>query len=158
MHHDMRVCTFAQTCVCMCVRTNGVLSFSVAHAEKRLGSSTPFNAKNIAELRAKVLAGRYKPITPGRYSETFISVVHGLLQLNPAKRTDMAKLLALPKMAAMNQGRKGKPTVQENPSGSDLLKTIKVMTCGVPLESDRSFLPLKAAFPVYDTCSHPVAS
>eukprot|EP00884_Botryococcus_braunii_P009448 jgi/Botrbrau1/18504/Bobra.0072s0083.1 len=98
--------------------------------------STPFNAKNIAELRAKVLAGRYKPITPGRYSEDFIFVINGLLQLNPAKRMDMNKLLALPRMVALSHGAASKGVPHKPPSGEDLLKTIK-MPADLRMLSDR---------------------
>jgi hypothetical protein len=88
--------------------------------------STPFGAKNIAELRAKVLAGRFKPILPGRYSEDLITVINGLLQLNPAKRLDMAKLMTLPRMATLASAARRAHEDKGQSSDQDLLKTIKV--------------------------------
>lgn len=105
---------------------HGSAHFESHHTNCSWLRSTPFNAKNIAELRAKVLAGRYKPITPGRYSEDFISVINGLLQLNPAKRMDMTKLLALPRMVALSHGPAARSAAHNLSSGEDLLKTIKV--------------------------------
>lgn len=50
----------------------------------------------MAELRTKVMSGRYRPITPGKYSNDLILLMQSLLQINPQRRPDLDKILTAP--------------------------------------------------------------
>ncbi|KAL3134399.1 hypothetical protein ABBQ38_006461 [Trebouxia sp. C0009 RCD-2024] len=54
----------------------------------------PFEARSMAELHTKVMAGHFKPITPGKYSADLINLMGQLLQVNPQRRPMVSQILA----------------------------------------------------------------
>ena len=68
----------------------------------------------MAELRTKVMSGRYRPITPGKYSNDLILLMQSLLQINPQRRPDLDKILTAPIVLVSFSGplcRKWRPTL-----------------------------------------------
>ena len=58
----------------------------------------------MAELRTKVMSGRYRPITPGKYSNDLILLMQSLLQINPQRRPDLDKILTAPIVLVSTSG------------------------------------------------------
>ncbi|KAK9810092.1 hypothetical protein WJX72_004681 [[Myrmecia] bisecta] len=85
----------------------------------------PFEAKSMGELRTKVLSGRYRPITPGKYTNDLIMLMQSLLQLNPARRPELDKILALPIVQKHMNGVPVKKA-EKAPSEHNVYSTIKI--------------------------------
>ena len=79
----------------------------------------------MAELRTKVMAGRYKPITPGKYSADLINLMGQLLQVNPQRRPEVAKILASSVVQKHAAGGSHKAAAEPTAKGN-ILQTIKV--------------------------------
>ena len=79
----------------------------------------------MAELRTKVMAGRYKPITPGKYSADLINLMGQLLQVNPQRRPEVAKILASSVVQKHAAGGSHKAAAEPSAKGN-ILQTIKV--------------------------------
>lgn len=87
----------------------------------------PFEAKSMAELRTKVMSGRYRPITPGKYSNDLILLMQSLLQINPQRRPDLDKILTAPIVLKNMTG--GIPKALPEPRDkAGILQTIKIPT------------------------------
>ena len=81
----------------------------------------------MAELRTKVMAGRFKPITPGKYSADLINLMGQLLQVNPQRRPEVSKILA--SSVVQKHAAGGSHRVPAEPSSKgNVLQTIKVNT------------------------------
>lgn len=81
----------------------------------------------MAELRTKVMAGRYKPITPGKYSADLINLMGQLLQVNPQRRPEVSKILASSVVQKHAAGGSHKAAAEPASKGN-ILQTIKVPT------------------------------
>ena len=79
----------------------------------------------MAELRTKVMAGRFKPITPGKYSADLINLMGQLLQVNPQRRPEVSKILASSVVQKHAAGGSHKAAVEPSSKGN-VLQTIKV--------------------------------
>ena len=106
-----------------------------------LDCRVPFEARSMAELRTKVMAGRYKPITPGKYSADLINLMGQLLQVNPQRRPEVSKILASSVVQKHAAGGSHKAPAEPASKGN-ILQTIKVHT----------YLPLSFNF---DPMQHP---
>ena len=80
----------------------------------------------MAELRTKVMAGRFKPITPGKYSADLINLMGQLLQVNPQRRPEVSKILASSVVQKHAAGGSHKAAPAEPSSKGNVLQTIKV--------------------------------
>jgi len=85
----------------------------------------PFEARSMAELRTKVMAGRFKPITPGKYSADLINLMGQLLQVNPQRRPEVSKILASSVVQKHAAGGSHKAAAEPSSKGN-VLQTIKV--------------------------------
>ena len=81
----------------------------------------------MAELRTKVMAGRFKPITPGKYSADLINLMGQLLQVNPQRRPEVSKILASSVVQKHAAGGSHKAAAEPSSKGN-VLQTIKVST------------------------------
>ena len=90
------------------------------------GCRVPFEARSMAELRTKVMAGRFKPITPGKYSADLINLMGQLLQVNPQRRPEVSKILASSVVQKHAAGGSHKAAPAEPSSKGNVLQTIKV--------------------------------
>lgn len=86
----------------------------------------PFEARSMAELRTKVMAGRFKPITPGKYSADLINLMGQLLQVNPQRRPEVSKILASSVVQKHAAGGSHRAAAAEPSSKGNVLQTIKV--------------------------------
>ena len=93
----------------------------------------PFEARSMAELRTKVMAGRFKPITPGKYSADLINLMGQLLQVNPQRRPEVSKILASSVVQKHAAGSSHKAAAAEPSSKGNVLQTIKVGIADQPL-------------------------
>ena len=82
----------------------------------------PFRASDMQGLYKKVIRGQY-PDIPSSYSQDLASVVHTLLQVNPALRPSCDRLLAMPILLRTTTIPQTGETMREQPG---LLGTIKV--------------------------------
>ena len=80
----------------------------------------------MAELRTKVMAGRFKPITPGKYSADLINLMGQLLQVNPQRRPEVSKILASSVVQKHAAGGSHRAAPAEPSSKGNVLQTIKV--------------------------------
>lgn len=80
----------------------------------------------MAELRTKVMAGRFKPITPGKYSADLINLMGQLLQVNPQRRPEVSKILASSVVQKHAAGGSHRAAAAEPASKGNVLQTIKV--------------------------------
>lgn len=87
----------------------------------------------MAELRTKVMAGRFKPITPGKYSADLINLMGQLLQVNPQRRPEVSKILASSVVQKHAAGGSHKAAPAEPSSKGNVLQTIKVPQQGACL-------------------------
>ena len=85
----------------------------------------PFEARSMAELRTKVMAGRFKPITPGKYSADLINLMGQLLQVNPQRRPEVSKILASSVVQKHAVGGSHRAAAEPSSTGN-VLQTIKV--------------------------------
>lgn len=90
------------------------------------GCRVPFEARSMAELRTKVMAGRFKPISPGKYSADLINLMGQLLQVNPQRRPEVSKILASSVVQKHAAGGSHKAAPPEPSSKGNVLQTIKV--------------------------------
>lgn len=82
----------------------------------------PFEARSMAELKTKVMAGRVQPVT-GNYSNALKNICMSMMQLDPAKRPSLTEILNVPEL----QTRIGKvPGAKEADEVAPILKTIVV--------------------------------
>ncbi|KAL3139701.1 hypothetical protein ABBQ38_004011 [Trebouxia sp. C0009 RCD-2024] len=86
----------------------------------------PFEARSMAELRTKVMAGRFKPITPGKYSADLINLMGQLLQVNPQRRPEVSKILASSVVQKHAAGGSHRAAAAEPASKGNVLQTIKI--------------------------------
>ncbi len=91
----------------------------------------PFEARSMAELRTKVMAGRFKPITPGKYSADLINLMGQLLQVNPQRRPEVSKILASSVVQKHAAGGSHKAAAEPSSKGN-VLQTIKVRAVQKP--------------------------
>ncbi|KAG2435017.1 hypothetical protein HYH02_012014 [Chlamydomonas schloesseri] len=54
---------------------------------------TPMEGRTMADLRNRIIGGRYTPIPPGRYSPELTGICHSLLATDPAKRPSPSSIL-----------------------------------------------------------------
>ncbi|KXZ50225.1 hypothetical protein GPECTOR_17g862 [Gonium pectorale] len=47
---------------------------------------TPMEGRSMLDLRNRIIAGRYTPVVPGRYSSELVNLCHSLLSTEPSKR------------------------------------------------------------------------
>jgi hypothetical protein len=92
----------------------------------------PFDAKSINELRSNILAGNYKPVTPGKYSEELMKLMASMLVQNPAKRPTLDLIFARPTMQKMLAVLPGS---QVSEMQQDLISTIKARMLRMPATS-----------------------
>jgi len=85
----------------------------------------------MAELRTKVMAGRFKPITPGKYSADLINLMGQLLQVNPQRRPEVSKILASSVVQKHAAGGSHKAAAEPSSKGN-VLQTIKVRAIKMP--------------------------
>ncbi|KAG2499664.1 hypothetical protein HYH03_002601 [Edaphochlamys debaryana] len=117
---------------------------------------TPMEGRSMVDLRNRIIAGRYTPIPPGRYSSELASICHSLLSTDPTKRPSPASILGgsaaakwlhvLPEPPALprNQQRRWTADGGVSRSNSALLDTIIV-------PRDLKQLPKRLPPPSYDT-------
>ena len=69
----------------------------------------PFDGASMADLKARVIAGQFRAIVPGRYSPELVGLMTGLLSLNPARRPSLVDIFSLPqsqeRLAALPPGQ-----------------------------------------------------
>ena len=89
----------------------------------------------MAELRGKVMNGTVKPVTPGKYSMDLVMLMQSMLNLSPAKRPTLDKILASPAV----QKRLG---TASSTAGTDskVIGTIKVGNLSIILNKKSSKL------------------
>ena len=83
----------------------------------------PFDGASIADLKAKVTSGQFRPVAPGRYSSDLVGLMTSLLSLNPARRPTLVHIFGLPqsqeRLAAL-------PASQLSILPPEVMKTIQV--------------------------------
>ena len=88
--------------------------------------TVPFDGSSVADLKAKVTSGQFRPIVPGRYSQELIGLMSGLLSLNPARRPGLIAIFSMPqaqeRLAALPPG-------QLSLLPPAIMKTIQVTLC-----------------------------
>lgn len=112
---DERVQNFAIAKV-LCV-TLSIPEVYICHCLK-----VPFEARSMAELKSKVMAGRVQPVS-GPYSNALKNICMSMMQLDPAKRPSLTELLNVPEV----QSRLARvPGAKEADEVAPILKTIVV--------------------------------
>lgn len=113
----------------------------------------PVEGRTMMDLRNRIIAGRYTPVPPGRYSSELTSICHGLLSTDPNKRPSLSGILASSAAAKWLHILPEPPAAQRQPrrtwDGAPQSRAALLDTIVVP--RDLKQLPKRLPPPAYDS-------